>query len=378
MNTRIIILILIAILAGFSASGKSDQAFRNLTNRLQQESNLQYSELGKKTIKLYIKEKNPSPEVSALLNNVEQLNILSFTGDKQFNIKWFCNQLFSSYPINDYSPIKVQQNEESCLMIYVRENAETISDLLVAEARNKEVSLVEIRGQLNLEKIALLKEALNINGLDPIDNLGTQTPSSPSFSVSEVEKILPYKPFSRPLTPKSLQAPTEEFRPWLLNNSFTYQALNKGKEIIVYDRYGNKILDNTHNPTLLINGYSPLNGYQSIRQISPECIQSVNVVKDAGFQGNKTQGLLEFNLKGMNNQLYTVCEGHLYFGQNGHLQVVDISSEHAPRLLVDCQEKPLCEIENIHPEQVKSIELSQNPVKCMGKSYGQFVVVESK
>jgi hypothetical protein len=102
----------------------------------------------------------------------------------------------------------------------------------------------------------------------------------------------------------------------------------------------------------------------------------VIVCKSDEKQQGSSGSMIEIRLKNTGSPLYTVCEGILYFGQDGAIQAMDIHEEKSPKLLVDCQEKPLCEIENIKPEQVKSIALHKNPNNCKGQKKGEYVVVE--
>ncbi len=358
---------------------KGENPFRALTNTFRNQDQLQFSELGEKTIRLYIKEKSPSPDAQQVLSRIKQLNILNFKGNKQFNISQFVENFNRSYPVELYTPINVRKDSAQCKMVYIKETNDKITDLLVAEVIEQKVSLVEIKGDIDLEHIALLKDALNIEGLSPIQHLGKTKEGIQSFPDPNAFKLNKYNTPAFPYQPRRYKAPTNGFRPWLLADSEPGASPKKGKGIEVYDRFGNKYVDAGHDPVLLINGYSSSTDYRSsLQRISPECIQSINVLKN-GNPGNLSQsGTIEINLKGSANQAFTICDGILYFGQDGQIKMVDLTQEDAPKLLLDCQERPLCEIENINPEKVGSIQLTHNPRKCKGKTEGNFVVVESK
>ena len=83
-------------------------------------------------------------------------------------------------------------------------------------------------------------------------------------------------------------------------------------------------------------------------------------------------------LKGDMNNVYTVCEGVLYFGQNGFLQSITIDDDCSPSLLCNCDKKPLSEILQMEPNQFKSIELTSNPRNCEGILDGEYIVIETK
>jgi len=159
---RTVFLFLFSTFFLWSYEGKSENPFRTLTNTFQNQEQLQFSELGKKTIKLYIKEKNPSPEVQQVLSHIEQLNILKFKGNKEFKVALFVEKFNRCFPVGNYTPINVQKDSVQCKMVYIRETNNQITDLLVAEVGQQRVSLVEIKVEIYLERIALLKDALNI------------------------------------------------------------------------------------------------------------------------------------------------------------------------------------------------------------------------
>ena len=125
----------------------------------------------------------------------------------------------------------------------------------------------------------------------------------------------------------------------------------------------------------MVNGYTPKSDFYSlISNIHPDCINSINISKN---NNGITNDQIEVMLKGNSENLYTVCEGVLYFGQNGYLQTIIIDDECSPDLLFNCSQKPLKEILQFEPEKIKSIELTTDPRNCEGKLDGEFVVIES-
>jgi hypothetical protein len=149
----------------------------------------------------------------------------------------------------------------------------------------------------------------------------------------------------------------------------------------IKDYYDAFKIDNGYNPTLYINGCKSSSDYHTVIQsINPQCIQHINMtndVKGAGKHGNKN-GIVEVWLKGKSDEIFSVCEGTLYFYQDGEIKSIAIDDECSPNLLVDCFEKPLSEIENLKPQKIKSIKLTTNPRNCNGKMDGEFIVMETK
>jgi len=145
-----------------------------------------------------------------------------------------------------------------------------------------------------------------------------------------------------------------------------------------YDAYK---IDISSNPTLFINGCKSSTDYHTaIQTINPNCIQDINLTNETGRTGKKgsKKGVVEVWLKGKSDEVYSVCEGTLYFYQDGEMKSISIHDECSPNLLVDCLEIPLSEIEEMKPQQIKSIELTVNPRNCDGLQNGEFIVLESK
>ena len=133
--------------------------------------------------------------------------------------------------------------------------------------------------------------------------------------------------------------------------------------------------------TLYINGCKSSSDYQTILQtINPKCIQQINMIDDARSTGKKEnkKGRIEVWLKGKSDEIFSICEGTLYFYQDGEIKSIAIDDKCSPGLLIDCNEKPLSDIKNMKPQQIKSIELTSNPRNCKGKMDGEFIVMETK
>jgi len=150
----------------------------------------------------------------------------------------------------------------------------------------------------------------------------------------------------------------------------------------IKDYYDAFRIGNGSNQTLYINGCkSSSPDYHSVLQnINPQCIQHIKLTnegEEAGKPGNK-KGKVEVWLKDIQDDIFSVCEGTLYFYQDGEIKSIAIDDECGPNLLVDCSEKPLSEIVNLKPQQIKSIVLTTDPRNCKGFLDGEFIVMETK
>jgi len=140
-------------------------------------------------------------------------------------------------------------------------------------------------------------------------------------------------------------------------------------------------IDPNCNHTLYINGCKSSSDFNAVIQVlNPKCIHHINVDNEPVDASNceNQNGIIDVWLKGKLDDVFSVCEGTIYFYQNGEVHSIAIDDECAPNLLVDCDERPLSEIVQLKPQQIKSIELTTNPLKCNGQLDGEFIVLESK
>jgi hypothetical protein len=380
---RILMIVIIAAISGFIAVAQNP--FRELSVNYRYQKQYFASELGKKSIKLYLKEKAPSPDVKEVLDKIDNLRVLNFSMAGVELIPTFINDVYSSYKLVNYIPFKVNRSSVENQLVFLKENDSGFSDLLLINTSMARVSLIEIQGVIDLEKMALLKNVLNIEGLDDISNMKDVKKTTPK-TFKKTEKnvipaygISPYKnstPGSSGIAENYNSIIRDSGRTSINNNGQTNE-----KSVKIMSKSGSQLIGTSDNPLLFINGFASASDYQTaLQSLNPKCIQSISVTTDP--EGAKkmghSNGMIEVRLNGNSNELFFVCEGILYFGQNGIIQTVSIDDECGPNLLVDCRQKPLSEIVNLKPQQIKSIELTTDPRNCKCQLDGKYIVMETK
>ncbi len=370
----------------------AQKPFRKLADTYRNQTNYFVSELGKRTIKLYLKEKEPAKETRDVLAHIDQLNVMSFSMNDVNRVPVFINDVYISYNLSDYIPFKVDRSTFENRMVFLKETGNAFSDLLVVNSSMYNVSLVEIRGTIDIEKISMLKDALNLNGLDALSSINEKTTPE---DVNKTDNPSYYRFPEKKRKPNSKNAPRDGFRFWLIDkNEEKYQAHGVQKPgsffaknyssngavdggVSIYDKSGVELINTNDHPALFINGYATQNGYEtSLMRLNPNCIESIHVIKKTDEPGS--DNIIQVDLNGDANDIYTVCEGILYFGQDGYIQSVNIDDDCGPGLLIDCNEKPISEIMKLEPKDIKSIQLTTDPRNCSGKLQGEYVVLESK
>lgn len=320
--------------------GVAQKPFREIANRYSNYNSYFSTEINKKTLNIYVQEKKPSENVKAVLNSISELKVLSFSVTDLSTVNGFISEFGKHYSLSSYSPFRVVKKGPHNQLVYLKENGEKISELIIVNTNNSKVSLIEIKGDIDLEKIAMLRQVFQFEGLESL-NIVQKTPA-----VKQNEELFPSK-----------------------------------SSVVVYDKTGNQIINTKSDPQLSINGYAVREDLKTtMADIHPNCIQSIHVAKQNNTSNttNGQNGAVDIMLKGNQNELFTICEGTLYFGQNGYLQSIKIDDDCSPLLLFNCKEKPLSEIMRLEPKKVKSIQLTTNPPNCNGPLEGEYVVVEIK
>lgn len=359
--------LLIALIIFFAQLTFGQNAFREVANNYKNQEHFFNAELSKHTIKLYLKEKQASEDIKTVLENIENLKVLSFSITNQDLASSFLNIVDVHFNTEAYTPFKIKTTGFDQQKIYLKEAENKITRLLVIKTSLTGVSLVEINGDINLEKIALLNNALKIDGLESLNSLDENEET--------LAKIYTTPPKSNLQKSPDNWFPVYKFQPWNITKRNNF-PIDDNNGIKVFNKYGTKLMD-SQSPFILVNGYQIKTDFQSsLSEIDPACIQSINVdKKDTDLYPN---GLIDIKLNGDANQLFTVCQGMLYFGQDGYLQSIKIDDECGPTLLHNCQKKPLSEIVEMQPEEIESIKLTTDPRNCEGLLEGEFVVIESK
>lgn len=167
---------------------------------------------------------------------------------------------------------------------------------------------------------------------------------------------------------------------FMTHRSFKEDDLNNLLSLNKQDNYlADSGIDNSCNLTLYINGCPSTSDFHTLLQtINPNCIKQINLTSEMETPNTKPhkKGKAEIWLKGESNEIFSVCEGTLYFTQDGEIRSITIDDECAPNLLIDCNEKPLSEILKLKPQQIKTIELTSNPMICSGSLTGEYIVME--
>ena len=129
------------------------------------------TQLDKNLYGLY-KKKNIPAEAEELLKQLDEVNILNLNPalcDKQFRDE--VSSRFRSAIGSNYKVIKSHKDASKQQTIYTRTKNDRISDMIVWNETDQRLDIIELRGSINTESIAMLSKALNIKSLHSLDAL---------------------------------------------------------------------------------------------------------------------------------------------------------------------------------------------------------------
>ncbi len=154
-------------------------------------SGVSVTQLDKSLYGLYQNE-NLSSEMKDMLQKLNEINILTITPgickpeECEKILSQFHNLLEGK---NEYRLIKSNYSEENEQLVYARSEADKVTDLVVWNVSPYQADIIELRGKIQTDRITLLPQALNINGLKLLATLSSSA-NMQSKSNKDMENML--------------------------------------------------------------------------------------------------------------------------------------------------------------------------------------------
>lgn len=122
---------------------------------------------------LFIQMDNSESQKQSLkkaLTKINGIKIMNYSADSLQNIsKSLFNELQKSIPMNEYKELMVINDAGSQVKILIKKNGEIISDFVMLVGKTKEVVLINITGELDLEALKQISKSMNIEGMQNIE-----------------------------------------------------------------------------------------------------------------------------------------------------------------------------------------------------------------
>ncbi|NOY37626.1 MAG: DUF4252 domain-containing protein [Chlorobi bacterium] len=112
------------------------------------------------------------PEFNDLVNSLKSIRILasddSGTLDPSVN---FYDEIMKDLPVDEYEELMVVQDKNQKLKFLVKEKDGRIAELLLVVGGGGDNALIDIRGNIDLKKVAEISKMINVQGLDELEKI---------------------------------------------------------------------------------------------------------------------------------------------------------------------------------------------------------------
>ena len=176
---RIFIILSIVSVLPFAANAQLSK----LMSKYHEKNGVTVTQLDKSLYGLYQRNNLP-PETNELLQKLEEVNILNLDlnqTDPSLSEKAIGQFREILDKPEKYKLIKSRNDEFGKQLIYTHNKNGQVTDLVVWNQNPQQVDIIELRGDIQLDKIALLSRALNLKGLNSLAALSSNADTYESY-----------------------------------------------------------------------------------------------------------------------------------------------------------------------------------------------------
>lgn len=169
---KICVLFVIFVLPMITSAQKN---FEKLAEMYKDKKGITVVQLEKDLIDLYKKD-NLDKESIEVLKTIDRVNILTastYSGDNN-SVENHLDAVNKCFALDKYKLIKSRVDKWSFAKVYIKKEGDKVSELLVINsARETTFTLIMLGGKFKLSNLNKLSKALNINGLECLNELNT-------------------------------------------------------------------------------------------------------------------------------------------------------------------------------------------------------------
>lgn len=187
---KLFIFLLIGLIVPFCTNAQ----LKNRMAMFEGKPGVTLTQLDKSLYGLYKNDRYVSEAGENLLKNLSEVNILNI--DLQVcdsnllqavynNFRPFLSSSFEKYKL-----VKSFRDSENERLIYAKSKGEVVTELVVWNQTPRFLNIIELKGDIYTDKIALLAKLLNIKSLYALSDLSTENSTSDESSASEIKDHL--------------------------------------------------------------------------------------------------------------------------------------------------------------------------------------------
>lgn len=180
---KLMVILMVGLMIPFCATAQLSKQMA----KYHKKAGVTVTQLDKSLYGLYQRENLPA-EAKEMLQKLDEVNILNLNtykcdeGTREKIIAQFHEILDNP---NNYKLVKSRNDNYSEQLIYTRNKNGKVSDLVVWNMNPHQMDIIELRGDIETEKIALLSKALNIQGLHSLATLSPNQQNNESMDYAE-------------------------------------------------------------------------------------------------------------------------------------------------------------------------------------------------
>ncbi len=163
--------------AGIFSAFSVNAQLNKLMSKYHEKNGITITQLDQSLYGLYQRERL-SPESLEMLQSLKEVNLLEL--DRHNCSPDLCDKIVTQFRNilsnpDKYRLVKSQQNGAAKQLIYTQGKNGKTTDLVAWNQTPEQIDLIELRGDIRLDRIALLPETLNLPGLDALASLASGT-----------------------------------------------------------------------------------------------------------------------------------------------------------------------------------------------------------
>lgn len=126
--------------------------------------------------KFDFEDEDGEPMKTELIKSIKGINILVYENEDSLHNDGFSRKLYSEAAtelstVHNFEELMTVKDGLDDVQFLIKEQADTISALLLLVGGEEEFVMINIEGNLNLNQLSKLSESINVKGMEHLDNL---------------------------------------------------------------------------------------------------------------------------------------------------------------------------------------------------------------
>lgn len=161
------ILLVAASFAAIAQTGPVDRLFEKYSNK----EGFTSVYISRGMFSLFAEMETDDEEFDKIFKNLREIKIISSSKSGKAGDVDFYNEVIKDLPVELYEELMVVREKDQNFRFLMMEENGFVSELLMIAGGSKNNALISIRGEIDLKSIASLSRAMNLQGLEQLENI---------------------------------------------------------------------------------------------------------------------------------------------------------------------------------------------------------------